>query len=811
MTRSQETGRTGRRRQWINLFEIANRDELTLPYRLLQVQGLPRGEHYDKNLNQLVKNVAFQTRGPVTAVRRGDAHYLAIPADGPLPVSEQRLMPHVARLIPAEEALLELGRLDAATAPIAVAFLQYSLRTPLLRDLDLWGHGRAYYGKEAMTAGDRGAEIDIYPGFVWNVVVAGDGHLFVAVDSTSRFVDRRWLDARAGDGIAGYRGRSCLYHYGHQWYIVQLQNLTGASIGEQLFVPGDGAPAIDVYTYTARRWRADAPPWVGDLDPQGPAILYRYPGNERQSYGALALCKRIYATSDPLAQSVHRRTILAPRERFARMAAVVGRHFQDARFGDRPLVVRREPLEIAPRLFPVPLQRFGHDRVLAADRPDAPEATDRVSLDRLGARRLQLLQDPQAGPLDRSPFDAQYLILPEGLPRAINDDFAARFTATMRTVSGQPGYQARTILYDDRGARTLRQQVDALRRAIDGNGVDRGYALLVLPEGAKPDLHNYIKTSLWPHVQFQCALAHKIRSYYRAGRGGAWDAQSEREGQLVSYVRNCALGMLVVNRKWAWALASPLHYDVYVGIDVLHGMAGLTFIYDHGRHIYFHDYKGRQQERLTTAQLRGILVDRLRQDLPYLGLSPRSLVIHRDGRLFPSERDGIAAAVATLTREGIMPPDVVIGAVDIRKDTMNHLRVAEGPGLGRLDNPTVGTAYVLGPGEGIVCTTGRPFHFPGTAQPLAAVVADGDLDIAKVLEDIFALSQPVFTAPDKCARLPLTIKLADDFLEPIAAAADEEAALYDTEIEEDGEDEQALVAPRPTSVAARRGRTEGDG
>ena len=61
------------------------------------------------------------------------------------------------------------------------------------------------------------------------------------------------------------------------------------------------------------------------------------------------------------------------------------------------------------------------------------------------------------------------------------------------------------------------------------------------------------------------------------------------------------------------------------------------------------------------------------------------------------------------------------------------------------------------------------------------MIAEGPLDIQWVLEDIFALSQLVFTAPDKCIRLPLTIKLADDFLEPIAAEVDEEAARYETE------------------------------
>jgi hypothetical protein len=116
----------------------------------------------------------------------------------------------------------------------------------------------------------------------------------------------------------------------------------------------------------------------------------------------------------------------------------------------------------------------------------------------------------------------------------------------------------------------------------------------------------------------------------------------------------------------------------------------------------------------------------------------------------------------------------------------------EGYQLQALHNPTIGSAYILGAREGIVCTTGLPFQFPGTAKPLSAVIREGPLDIEWVLEDIFDLSQLVFSAPDRCARLPLTIKLADDFLEPIASDADEEEALYEAgPIEEEDHGEEA--------------------
>ena len=330
------------------------------------------------------------------------------------------------------------------------------------------------------------------------------------------------------------------------------------------------------------------------------------------------------------------------------------------------------------------------------------------------------------------------------------------------------------------------------------NGVSRGYALLVLPRHGKPDLHNYIKRKLWPDLQSQCATATKIEGFYGRGADGQLAPRQEYFGKLTSYARNCALGMMVANRKWAWALATPLHYDVYIGIDVLNGVAGVTFIYNRGERIFFHDYPSKQKERLTKSQLKHILIERLREDLRELGLRPRSLVVHRDGRSFTSELAGLRAAVETLKADGTLPLDVRVGVVDIRKSTADRLRLVEGQHVLALRNPTIGSYYVLNSQEGIVCPTGEPFRLPGTAKPLSAVIAEGDLDIQWVLEDIFALSQLAFTAPDRCVRLPATIKLADDFLEPIASESDDDEALYD-----DGDEDAVELGMSATEVAVR--------
>lgn len=77
----------------------------------------------------------------------------------------------------------------------------------------------------------------------------------------------------------------------------------------------------------------------------------------------------------------------------------------------------------------------------------------------------------------------------------------------------------------------------------------------------------------------------------------------------------------------------------------------------------------------------------------------------------------------------VLCDNVIVGIVDIRKTTADHLRLADGESLETAQNPTIGAPYRVSAREGIICTTGWPFRFPGTAKPLAAVVVEGPLDI----------------------------------------------------------------------------------
>ena len=417
-------------RHWINRFEITNLSELTLNYRLLGID-LPETSEHDKQLNQLVKRVAYDIRQPVALIKKNGKHWLAVPAESPLPKMEVQLGPCVAQLsTDAIEYTLNLGQLDANTTPVAVKFLEFVFRTPLMRDSNLWSYGRFYYTKQPLEANGSWATVDLYPGFCWSVVTGEDGRLFVAVDTSIRFVDRNWLTASYDQADPKrFQGRNCLYHFGNQWYVVKLKGITDTSLADQRFTPTDQA-TTDVFSYTRDKCQSNTPDWIRNLDPNSPAIIYSNPGKDDVRHGALALCKRMLHTNEIEAARRHHETITPPQERFEYMGMIISKYFQQASLSQQAIRVSTQPQEVPRRVFAVPDQLFGNHRVVGLCRQ--PEVTDVVAGSELGRKRLELLQDPHAGCLDQSSFHTQYLLMPQSLDRSIRQDVQRRYERTMQ-------------------------------------------------------------------------------------------------------------------------------------------------------------------------------------------------------------------------------------------------------------------------------------------------------------------------------------------------------------------------------------------
>ncbi len=781
----------------VSLYEIENLVELQAKYRLVEIDGAFGCERDDedlveKNLNLLLKQVMLRERTPAALVSRDGRKLLVVPAETEFGDLQYALTPHVVSLRPLSNTYdLQLASLSSESERIGLAFLGFHLRSPLMKNSNLWRAGAfSYFAKRPVNWKDEARDADVYGGFSFRLVRHA-GKIYLALRLSYRYVDNAWLvDRYSPSELPIVRMRHFLYHFGDRWYPVQLMGATGGSIRITTFQPEPGGAITNVFDYTLAKAGPTPPNWVRTLDGDSPAIMYRYPGGDKRWYGAAALCKLMLPNNDPGVRAMHRLSILPPDRRFELMADIVGRHFSRATFGGTPIRIRDRSLRTEAKVFSVPALQFGGGQVL---RVQDRHQGDGVALSEFGHARMSFLLDPAVGLAVASGFGAQHLLLPQSLPRSIATDFQDRVEKTVRQMAQTP-FTFQPLLFPDKDKRTLGQQVEAITGTLDRAGIDQGHALLVLPENAKSGLHDYVKRALLDRQQMQCATAEKLKSFYhlvpRNGRTD-YEVRPDREQHYTSYVRYTALGFLIVNRQWPWVLEQGTNYDIYIGIDVLHNTAAFTFFYEGGRRCFVRTRQSKQKERLLRAQIKSVVYECLKEDLADCPRPPRSVIIHRDGRTFDCEWRGFQDAVQQLVREGILPTDVLIGVVEIHKHSASGLRLAaegkDGP-----CNPKIGSWFAIDESEGIVCTTGYPFRFQGSVNPLSVRIARGKLDLSDVLEDVFAMSQLCWMVPNRCIRLPIDVKLCDEVLRSVAGNAEDEEIYEDEEGLETEEREAAL-------------------
>ncbi|NEQ53930.1 MAG: hypothetical protein F6K11_28005, partial [Leptolyngbya sp. SIO3F4] len=160
----------------------------------------------------------------------------------------------------------------------------------------------------------------------------------------------------------------------------------------------------------------------------------------------------------------------------------------------------------------------------------------------------------------------------------------------------------------------------------------------------------------------------------------------------------------------------------------------------------------------------------------------RQIVIHRDGRLFKSEKEGIIIAVDELRKEMALPYDVSVTFLEIPKKSVNSVRLFHDNAKGRIYNPNIGSYFMLNSKEAVLCSTGAEFPRPGTTNPLSVKYHSGTMPFKDVLEDLYRLTTLAYTRPEDCTRFPLTIKITDRKLGEVASQYDEELIELLTEL-----------------------------
>ena len=790
-----------------NSFRIKPPSSLSFSYKLFQIGNLPRAlEDYDKTLGMLRTQVASDVRDSVVLTEHEDKDCLAVPLPATSVKKVYHCAPHCIELVDVgKEFVVSTGDKLASAMGLMQEFLTIAIKRTLnSKRLSLWSDtGKTFFEKIPSNHYEANRDIDVYRGFMFDVIIVGPGEFAITLDVLHKYVSKHSLRELTSNGHkldpSPNKPIHCLYEMCQDWFAIDVTAILNTTVSQQRFTDKEGREH-DVFSYTL----AHALPQVRSeyeqkLRPDDRVVLYRYPYKKGLSLNAAAsLARPRYRNEDEAVSQFHRRSILGPDARLRASQSYIARFFKGISIGDSRLEIDMSPMNVKPTIFAVPDIRYGNGHVIRIRRSNLDSG---APLENLGRERLNAAL--RYGVIDQAtPLRETFLLVPSSLiPKTdILDGFRSEVSGLMKKMANQEA-RLKVVSFSTTDSRMLREQFDTMRSAISDQGLIAGSMLVVLPSNAHRHLHHQIKREYYKNFMIQCVAEEKLVSFYDMSLDPngtqVFTLSSRSNWKFNSYVRNVAFGLLQVHQRWLSQLETPLHHDAHIGVDVLNGFVGVTFIYQGGRHCYFiaepmpTSQKG-FHEKVESKLIENTILTQMRSHLRDLKLPIRSVLLHRDGKSFTSENRALEKSIKKLIAEGLLTQEVRYGVVEIHKGSAAKVRLYSQPeGANTYFNPRIGASWYFGKdgNDAVICTTGYPFTkwennkggFEGTADPLHVRLVLGNLKILEVAQDIFSLSVLCWSSPDKSNRLHLPIKLADDFLEPIAARIDEREDFAESE------------------------------
>lgn len=787
-----------------NIFPIENLDDLKLRYDTYRVRNLSRDQdEYFQNRDALTRDLSYKLKVPVLVIERTDGPYLVVP-DNATNVPEQ--FPLVRTYVRLEKVAagtpLDFNVRSPENDAICLRFIQFMMQAPLFNNIKLWqpSSGMGFFEK---LPTEQANGIGRYRGFGARAALTPSGRVGLCVDVQSKYLRTTALPVHLSRmTFRQFKGQRCVYRYGHQWYEIKVETFSDLNVTEELIrTPQGPVPLIE---FIARESRKPLPSELAGLPHDASVIRYRNNRGEDRTAPS-GLCYLVCDTQD---NALHQGAILPPHVRREQSALFVNEYLKDLRFSGISLRVGGEAERIEHKFFRVPDFQFGNGRKLSVQ---GTSGADHVSLDNLGRKRLDMLRDSQVGFYVKERFRRQYLILPQSVSESWGDKFIADLKRTVNDLYPEGGgYEPEIITYKDRGPRTYRDQGKAILAAVGERFMESAFALVMIhpTTDRKVRDHDLLAAMVIRELRTKdiyAAVNHSEmgeRSYVMmTGKDGMprYELRESQRSRLTGYLRNVALNkILLTNNRWPFVLATPLHADVTIGIDVKKQTAGFTVIGQNGLFVKSDCQTSRQKEKLLKAQVLTHLADILRSEKSRLGHPIRSVVIHRDGRCFQSEMDGAIGAIEKLKNDGVVARDGTLTILEISKSAPVRLRLFDVQrthgSRPYVQNPQVGQYTIINGNEGFLCSTGRAFRHRGTVQPLHVRCVLEGMPFPQALEDVYALTTLAWTRPEDCSRYPVSIKLTDRWLGEEASEFDEEALLYESEKDEQGDDDERARA-----------------
>lgn len=782
-----------------NVFPITNLSDLSTDYRLYRIKGLNSDQdEYYQNVQYISRSLSYKLRAPITVLHRDASAYLVAPAniavpDSPFPIV--RAAPVVFE--PSSDILkLNYSVRSPENDQISLRFLQFMLQAPLYNRNDLWQpkSGDAFYKKQPAESLDRW---DRYEGFSVRAVILPDGGMGLCVDVTNKLISHNPLFSKIDrNRFHLWKGKHCIYHYGHSWYEVRIHSLSDFSLHE--YPVTRSGKFISLLDYILAETRKPIPEELANIDSESSVLIYKDNRGENRAAPS-ALCYPVLGADDKAVGKYHNKTILPPHKRKEAIHNFANHYLRNLSFANYSLNVSSKSIQVPQRMFIVPDLKFGNEITLSLK---GTNNAQQVSLDSLGTARLDLLKSREAGAYRKNRLDRQYLILPKSVADSYGQAFTSDLKSSVKNLYPEGEYDPIELTYDDSGPRTLVSQGKAIKEMLEEIHLKAGFAVVMIHEISDRKLREEdhlasMVLRLMRNYDVKASVVHsKVgqESYRLSSKNGndiSYVPIPEKKSMLVGYFRGIVFNkIMLTNGIWPFILAEKLHADITIGVDVKNNSAGLVIVNNNGAEINSLIKESRYKEQLYGTQFENLLIEILEKEFSYRASPYNSLVIHRDGRIYPSEIIQAQRAFEYLKNKGIVLDGATLTILEISKSSPAPLRMFDvfdgrDGNSNDIKNPQIGSYLLIGDNEGYLCSTGRAFRRRGTVRPLHIKRVLGPMSLKDCLEDIYALSALTWSKPEDCSRYPITTKLNDRFLYENTADYDEE--IFENIIDQEGE------------------------
>lgn len=535
--------------------------------------------------------LAFSTKGSVAPAYHQGKRYAAVKADAVLKQETIAGSPMNIILSPVEGVFqFNAKTMDEKNLELAISFLDSAINWQLNKNRNLWDAGLNTFLKKAPLPLSNEIETDIYQGFKFKIVAEDKNNIFICIDLAYRYADKKTLSELLKSIPAEKHNdvvfnRNFLYLNGDDWYTVKGKSIA-SPISEHMLTINQ--KNISVYDYIANEGKYANAKYKAPLHKNSETLYYSYHSKADKSYpSAACLAKRIRFAEDDL----HKNSINDPNKRFYKAEKFITNYFQSLSFNGVNLNINTKPYRKDCKAFALPALKYGSNATL---NPYEGVVKYGKPIESFPKRRREFVY--KYGILSETPFANQYLFVPDNLPLSFGKSLKYYFDNGMKKFANHfPGFTLHN--YSTKNIPFAHKVFADFKRYVEQNGLAGGAAIFVLPENIGDDgsfirsLHKIIKKELFDIVKIKCVSATSLKRYLKLGLNERYPlSYSVPDGLMrnfISYQANTLFEHLIINKKWAFALAENLNHDLYIGIDAHEFYAGFCFFFGNGEKIVF--------------------------------------------------------------------------------------------------------------------------------------------------------------------------------------------------------------------------------